>query len=234
MKDTRLNEDAAIYNRQKPQSEKEKWKNLSSKEKKQYFKDYYFKPLLLSLFIILIVGWLLYSIFSPKPKTVLTVSLINCTMSDENADTLASSLEDYLEIDKNKENVYIDTSLFIDTENRSEASMASEQKMSIYSFSGEYDIIIAERELFDRYAANGFFYSLAEALPSNLYNEFSSNFVMSKVKDLGNEELPYGISIKGYKRFDELDAIMIDPVIAIAANGKNRENAVNTIQWLTH
>lgn len=233
MKETRLKEDAAIYSkRQDNKSEKEKWSNLSSHEKVQYFKDYYLKFVIAGALILAFIIWFLYSIFKPKPETMLTVTLINSTMTDEASEALSSQLSSYLDIDTEKEEIFIDTSLYLDDENPSEATMASEQKMVAYAFSGELDIIIAQEDVFERYAKQGYFINLAEALPSNLYSQFNDTFYMTRAED-DTEDIPYGISIAGYKRFENLESYIQNPVIGIMANTKHKSNAVDTIQWFT-
>lgn len=233
MKETRLKEDAAIYSkRQDNKSEKEKWSNLSSHEKVQYFKDYYLKFVIAGALILAFIIWFLYSIFKPKPETMLTVTLINSTMTDEASEALSSQLSSYLDIDTEKQEIFIDTSLFLDDENPSEATMASEQKMVAYAFSGELDIIIAQEDVFERYAKQGYFINLAEALPSNLYSQFNDTFYMTRAED-DTEDIPYGISIAGYERFENLESYIQNPVIGIMANTKHKSNAVDTIQWFT-
>lgn len=233
MKETRLKEDAAIYSkRQDNKSEKEKWSNLSSHEKVQYFKDYYLKFVIAGALILAFIIWFLYSIFKPKPETMLTVTLINSTMTDEASEALSSQLSSYLDINTDKEEIFIDTSLFLDDENPSEATMASEQKMVAYAFSGELDIIIAQEDVFERYAKQGYFINLAEALPSNLYSQFNDTFYMTRAEN-DTEDIPYGISIAGYERFENLESYIQNPVIGIMANTKHKSNAVDTIQWFT-
>lgn len=233
MKETRLKEDAAIYSkRQDNKSEKEKWSNLSSHEKVQYFKDYYLKFVIAGALILAFIIWFLYSIFKPKPETMLTVTLINSTMTDEASEALSSQLSSYLDIDTEKQEIFIDTSLFLDDENPSEATMASEQKMVAYAFSGELDIIIAQEDVFERYAKQGYFINLAEALPSNLYSQFNDTFYMTRAED-DTEDIPYGISIAGYERFENLESYIQNPIIGIMANTKHKSNAVDTIQWFT-
>lgn len=233
MKETRLKEDAAIYSkRQDSKSEKEKWSNLSSHEKVQYFKDYYLKFVIAGALILAFIIWFLYSIFKPKPETMLTVTLINSTMTDEASEALSSQLSSYLDINTDKEEIFIDTSLFLDDENPSEATMASEQKMVAYAFSGELDIIIAQEDVFERYAKQGYFINLAEALPSNLYSQFNDTFYMTRAEN-DTEDIPYGISIAGYERFENLESYIQNPVIGIMANTKHKSNAVDTIQWFT-
>lgn len=234
MKETRLKEDAAIYSkRQDNISEKEKWVNLDSREKVQYFKDYYLKFVIAGALVLAFIIWLLYSMLKPRPDTVLTVTLINSTMTDEASEALSASLSEYLDINRDKEEIFVDTSLFFDEEHPSEATMASQQKFMAYAMNGEFDIIIAQEDVFETYAANGYFINLAEALPSNLYSQFNEVFYMGKVTDTDTEDSPYGIYISGYQRFENLESYIQNPVIGIMANTKHKTNSVKGLQWLT-
>ncbi|MEG1741811.1 MAG: hypothetical protein RR237_02920, partial [Acetivibrio sp.] len=192
----------------------------------------YLKYCIFGVALIGIVVYFLYSILTPKPKSVLNIAFINSNLSQEKSSFLEKELGHALDIDPEKECVSVDTSLYIDTENPSQASMASEQKLSIYTFNGDYDLVIADSSTFKRYAEGGYFEHLTESLPSNLYNDFTDRFLMAKAADQDTEEMPYGISLRGYKNFENLDSCIVDPVLGILASSKNTAKGIDVLDWM--
>lgn len=218
MKDTRLDETASIYNHKETKTEKEKWNSLSNKGKLQYFKDYYFKYILIGIIFLIGIISILHTVISKK-DTVFTLTIVNGTMTSEEIEDLSTTLSKKLEINPHKEEVLIDQSLY--TDSTSSLSTAANQKLSVYSYSGQYDIIIAERSIFEEYASYEYFSNLEDLLPSELKDCFSDSF-------LG--VTPYGISLKNNKTFKELTKNMDNPVLAIFQTSNHKENAIRFLQ----
>ncbi len=238
MKDTRLgeqilNENATIYSKRESKSEKEKWGDLTGKEKVQYFMDYYLKIVLIIGIGAIFVIWLLYTILSPKPETALNITMVSGFLDEETDAQLSNTMMELLALDPKTEQVFLDTSLYIKDGEVSEITSASEQKMTIYAYAGEMDLVIAERDVFERYAKNGFFMDLTKALPTNLYSRLSKQFLMTQAQDIDIEEVPYGISLSDFANFESLNAMMKDPVIGISAGTKHESNALTALEWFT-
>ncbi len=224
MKNTRLDDTAAIYNHKKSKNEKEKWSSLSTKGKLQYFKDYYFKPTILVLILFLVIISFISSILTKK-ETVFTLTVVNSSMTDKNNGSLAKSLSKNLNINTKKQEVVIDQSLYTDDAASEKLSDVSEQKLSVFSYSGQYDIIIAERSTFEYYAAFGSFSNLEELLPEELNNDLSNSYVSAAVNDV-TENVANGISVKDFKALEPYTKNMSDPVLAIFHSSKQNENCI--------
>ena len=224
MKDTRLDDTAAIYNHKKIKNEKEKWSSLSTKGKLQYFKDYYLKPTILVLVLFIVIVSFISSILTKK-ETVFTLTVVNSSMTDKTVDSLAKSLSKKLNINTKKEEVVIDQSLYTNDAASVKLSDVSEQKLSVFSYSGQYDIIIAERSIFEHYAAFGSFSNLKELLPDELNDDLSDAYVYAAANDV-TEDVANGISVKEFKALDPYTKNMSDPVLAIFNSSKQNENCI--------
>lgn len=221
LKNTRLDESASIYNHSTYTSEKEKWNALSHKGKIEYFKDYYLKYCILGLLLILLLLGIFHTIFSKK-DTVFTLSIINGTMTDKEIEHASSMLSDSLNINLKKEELLIDQSLYTDNSSSNSLSSAAQQKLSVYSYSGQYDILIAEQSIFEEYASYGYFSNLEELLPSSIKSNYLDSFLGA---------VPYGISIKNNPHFDSYTKGMTSPVLSIFHTSKQKERALQFLSY---
>jgi len=224
LKNTRLDDNAAIYNHKERKTEKEKWSSLSARGKLQYFKDYYLKFVILGLVLFVVIVSLFSSILTKK-ETVFTLTVVNSSMSDKAIESLGKSLSKRLELNTKKEEVVIDQSLYTNDATSVKLSDVSEQKLSVFSYSGQYDMIIADRSIFEHYAAFGSFCNLEELLPIELNDAFSGSYVYAAVNDT-TVNVANGISIKDFKAFDPYTKNMSDPVLALFVSSKHTDNSI--------
>lgn len=236
MKDTRLNEDAAIYSRREERDARAKWSSLSKKEKITYFKDYYLKFVIIITALAGMLIWFIVTMLSPKKEMRLNITMVNSSMSQQALADFEAAVSDILEINPEKEEIFIDDSFHISTDGEiiSQTDMASQEKLTVFASVGDLDILISDRATFERYSKMGIYYNLADALPSDLYNRLSENLVLSQVPDEDTEPFPYGIRLETYPKYKSLQIQIQDPIIGICASSKNRENAVTVIQMLTN
>ncbi|MFA9465978.1 MAG: hypothetical protein ACERKN_16990 [Velocimicrobium sp.] len=229
MKDTQLDDSSALFNHRESKNEKEKWSSLSGKEKLQYFKDYYLKFVLLFLVLLVLIISFIISIITKK-ETALTLTLVNGVISEETADDIASMLSKSLDLNQKKETVLIDQTLYTDSSDSEKLSDVSEQKLSVYFYSGQYDLIIAEQSIIEHYASLGYFCNLEEFLPSDLNNTFSPSYLYTKGSndtDSADTKLAaYGISLKDFQGFSSLIETMHNPVIAVSISTKHKNESL--------
>lgn len=238
MKETRLQEEAYIYKKRKGQGEKQKWKELGRREKLQYFKDYYLKKVVIGAVVAGFGIWLLSVMLSPKEETALYIAMINSASLQETEGGIAENLADILECEA-ADSIVIDSSYFMQLDGMDQGSLGSIQKMSAQAYSGMLDIVIADEEEFHYFARQGYFMDLAEALPTNLYSHLSDYIYLDQMeREEGDsieygEKLAYGIYLKDFARFAEMETGMENPVFGIVANTEKRKNAVKTLKYLT-
>ncbi len=236
---TRLDDNAEIYKRREPKTEKEKLSELDFSGKIEYFRNYYLKKLLATLLIGGILLWVIITIVTPKPEKVLNVALVNFPISQEDIQQMTSDLNEILEVDKETQQIVFDTSF--DLKN---LDYASAEKIMTYTFAGEIDIFIAPESEFLKYAFSNIMSPLTDLLPTDLYSTINADdFFICKTR-LDDEELPseaqgpegvYGIYISEHPMFDFFteESVKSDPpVLGVIISGKNQENALAFIQYL--
>jgi hypothetical protein len=232
LKNTTLDDSASIYQPRQKQTEKQKFSEMTLKEKVRYFNDYYRLKTIVFAAITIGIIYIIYSILNPGPKTVLHVTSVNSTISTETAETLESNFSDYLNLDKEKENIFIDTTLYLGDENAmSELTMATEQKLTALFFSGDIDIFIAPEAEFKRYAELGFFGKLSDQLTTEMCSYFADSFYYSQTEE-DPAKGAYGIYLKDSILYDQNGQTMNNPVLGIAVNSKHAENAVEFIRYI--
>lgn len=109
-----INDDASIYQDRDEKFSKEQFKEMSLKEKLSYFLDYYAKTVLLVILIIGILVYFIYSVTSPKEKTILSVAVINDYKSEDTIVNLENEVGDYIGLG-DMEDVNIDNTYYLDT-----------------------------------------------------------------------------------------------------------------------
>lgn len=193
-KKTALNDESTIYQQQEELSEKEKLKQMSWLQKLDYFKSYYLMKVIAVLAVLGLVVSILYTALSPKLETVLSVAVIDYAMPIETTYRVKEQFESLIVLDeKTQKTVFEDYSF-------SYEEKKALQKFVLYNASGDLDITIMPRSIFDIFAPYGHFAEVTERLPTDLYMELSDYLVeCPQMDELGNviegTETVYGICI---------------------------------------
>lgn len=233
---TKLEDNAEIYKRRNPKSEKEKLSEMDFSEKVEYFKAYYLKKLLALLVIAGLLIWIIITIVTPKPKKVLSVAFSNYPISLELTKRMEADLVKLLDIDEEREGILLDTSY--DLKNM---DLASSERFTTYTYAGEIDIFIAPESVFLNYAYAEIMLPLDEQLPTDFYNSFAQDdFLVCRTR-VGNEEDPskptgpegvYGVYLTDTELFNVFDNTTDPPVLGLIVNTKNKDNAITFMKYL--
>lgn len=202
-KKTTLDDSAGIYEKREQQTERQKLKNMTKKEKFSYFKTYYAKKVILSLLGLAIIFSLLYQVLSPKPEEILSIAIINGAFDDTKFSTFEKDIDQYFHLNKEKETIRIDSTYYISDNDVLGSSIGSLQKLTTYIATQGIDIIIADPKEFDNLIKQGNFVDLKEALPSDLYQKVSADLykgaALKDPSDINNteygKEADYGIRL---------------------------------------
>ncbi len=141
-KRTVLDDDAAIYQTSGDRNEKnstlKKFSTLSGEEKKQYFKDYMLKPIIIGVIaVVLIVGFIISSFSNSKSIAFRISSLSPYYLEDKDMNELADLLSNYWQLDK-KEVVSYTTGIGRDN-------------FVTHMTAGTLDIVIGEKSELEQY-----------------------------------------------------------------------------------
>ncbi len=229
-KNTRLGEDAAIYQKHKRQSEKEKLKDMPLKKKISYLWDYYRYHALFTILIVAFIFYIIYTFIKPKVETMLYTAIINNTVEPQIWDEYKEKVTEALELDSSSEEVVFNHSFYFN--GTSDYASGMRQTFAVYLAATEIDLVIAPLSEFSNYVENDFFTPLSDHLPTDLYSSLTDKFYLGATAD-NPKVAAYGIYLEDTKLYKEHSYKSDDPVIlGIVANANHKQNAAKFIRFL--
>ena len=230
-KKTVLSDDAALYSHREDVSEKEKWENMTTKERLRYFADYYLGKILITVIVVAALGSIAYTMLKPKPETVLSVAIINDAGNQAVYDELQARFEAYISLDAETQETFFDTGYAFDDYN-----YQSWQKFGIYNMVGDIDASIMTMSDFEEYAPGDYFSPVSAQLSSGLYGALSGYLLETMREDADGNVIPdsetvYGIDLSStwlYKDCQTAEAM----VLVINAAPKHMDNVEKLLNLL--
>lgn len=209
-KESILDEEAYIYNHRDSESEVNKWKKMSRKQKIAYFNDYYRNKLIVAIFILGLLVSLIITIFSPRPDVVVSIAVVNDYWDDDKTKELTGELSAYLGLEEGKQEVQIDDTYFLE-ETGMGNEIANTQRLVAKFAAGDINIVIADKAKFDEFASNETFTKVAEVISdeASYKNRLTSN--------------GYGISLKDSEITKDLGSRQQELVLGILANADEED-----------
>jgi ABC-type molybdate transport system substrate-binding protein len=230
-KQTRLSENASIYQQRQELSEKEKLKDMSLRGRLVYLWEYYRIHALAILLVIGFAVYIIYSIVTPKVETELYAAIINNTISDEIWEQYQTDVSDYLKLDPKRQDVILNRGFYLNGE--TEYAMNMQTALMAYVSAGDVDLLIAPESQFQQYTNNGFNDKLYDDLPTDLYSELTDCLYVTSTED-DPEESAYGIYLTDTKLFSEYADNTEPYILGIIVNSDQKENAIEFIRMLFH
>ena len=151
------------------QEQTKKFKDMSLKEKWEYFWEYY----KVNVLIIVIVGAFVISMihnFVTAKDYCFNGLLLNASMMDQ--EKIAASFAEYAGLDTEKYECYIDASSTLSYQNPSEYELATSQRIVALIQSKELDGMLFDAEVFYNYAFNQVFMDLREVYTAEELAEY--------------------------------------------------------------
>lgn len=231
-KKTTLGDDALIYQRSKDTITKEEIKQLPFRQRIGYFRDYYLKIVLAVIAAAIFIGALLNTSVFNRKECVLAVCCLNgseLTKSEEFDQFLKESLG------IERKNDYVQTeSFYLDNY---QMSMAFTTRIA----AGAVDLVICPYSDFLEQSERDMFRDLREFLPEEMYGQLSDRLVENSLTELDDtgevvsrtDPIPLGIDLSDSSLYQQYGGLAEHPVLCIAGNIQNTENALKTISWLT-
>lgn len=238
-KETRLDDSADIYAKREKKTEREKMKDMTSKEKLEYFKTYYLKIVIASVLVLGVLVYILYQSLSPKPDVLLNIAVVNDYFEQEQVKNFLSDIDSYFEVDSDKENITFDYNYYISNTDNTQNSYASIQKLTSYVYAKDIDVIITDEAYFKNLTEQGYFVDLTDLLPTDIYTELIDKYYTGAIVEedeqgvtsTGAEE-PYGIYLDDSSVYKNSGSTMTKPVIGVVSNSPNKDNAIRFIKFL--
>lgn len=228
-KESRLSQDAEIFQKREPKTEKQKFRELDGKGKVLYFKDYYLLKLIAGIAIVSFIIYMVYTMFfKPRIDTVLYMAIVNNYFPEGAIAEFESEIGGVLSIDPKSQEVMVDDTYFMGENN---SNYTSQQKLITYIYSGTVDVVIADEEYFRNMARKGQLLDLSELLPTETCVKLSDQLFMETMEEDTREKI-YGIYLGESETYKSLGGIEENPLIGVVANTKYKENASKIIHYL--
>ena len=228
-KKTSLTEEASIYQkRQDDLSDKERIKNMTGKQKRDFFKTYYLPKLLVILAVAGVVFYIVWVDFINKSHIYLRCAILNESITDSTLTEFSDRFTDSMKMDykKNRASFYMyytrsDVAREMGADTGSDLSEISSRLVA-----NSLDCMIASYEDVENiYLKNGFIMNLNNFLSENEKKALKPYFVTKK----NEADKVIGISLKDCKKYRTLftgrTPITEEPVLYVITNatkeGKN-------------
>ncbi len=228
-KQTRLTEDAVIYQPREKQTEKEKLRDMSFHDKLSYLWEYYKIHAIVGVTAVGLAVYIIYSIITPNVETQFYAAILNNTIPDEVWEQYNADFTEQQQFDPATEDVILNSAFYMNGDGEYTMNMSS--VLTTYIGAGEVDVMIAPESQFKTYAYNDFFDDLSDQLPTDVYTKLADYVYVSDTAENPQKKV-VGIYLTDTKLFKE-NASNSDPyILGIVQNSSHKENAVEFLKML--
>lgn len=228
-KQTKLDEQAIIYQPRKEQTEKEKLKDMSFGGKLAYLWEYYKIHAAITIAAIAFIGYIIYESVTPDITPALYAAIINSAVDPTVLEDYKEGLAEYLNIDPDRESIDLSDSFYLSS--TGEASSSMQQVLTTHIYAGEIDVIIAPESEFKNYTYYDTFSSLSEKLPTDVYSSLTDYFYISSTES-DTSSKSYGIYLTDTDLFKDLTYNSEPYVLGILGNSPHEDNTIEFIKYL--
>ncbi len=234
-KKTSLEEEASIYQkREDDMSGKERFQNMSPKEKRQQFKTYYLPTLLVILAVAAVAFYIIWVDFINKADIYLHCAILNESIEDGDLTELSDQFTTYLGMDPEKEETsfyiyYTDTDVATDMGTDAGTDLTEIGSRLVAS---ALDCMIAkEEDVVDTYMENGFMMDLSEILTEDELTALEPYLYE-------RDGIIYGVNLKDCDKyqalFEDRSAFVEEPILFVITNAEDegKQYAKALIEYL--
>lgn len=238
-KKTNLDDSASIYSkRDENQPEKERVKQMTTKEKFVHFKYYYLTWVLVIAAVLGFVGFILWTDVINKKDLYLRVAVLNNPLTDGALTKFGDDFTKSMKKDPDKENASF-YCYYTRSDAAAEIGASSANDLSAITsriVAKDLDAMIASKEDGKTYYDHGFFLDLTEALPKEKLKKLEKYLY---IPDENNEKKhAYGLYIKDCKNYKKVLTGEInkvdEPILSLIVNSEDegKEYAQKFIDYL--
>lgn len=228
-KQTKLDEQAIIYQPREVLTEKEKLKDMSFQEKLSYLWEYYRIHAAIIVAVLALIIYIIYEIITPNIKPQFYAAIVNSAVPSELTAEYGEAFAQYLELDPKTQSIELNDQFYFSTTSETASSM--QQVLSTYVAAGEVDVIIAPESDFANFAYYGYMAKLSDELPTDVYSAFTDHFYMTDTEE-DTENNAYGIYLDNSDLFRDLTYNGEPYVLGILQNYNHIDNTVEFINYL--
>ncbi len=228
-KQSRLDDDAFIYQPRKEQTEKEKLREMVFKDKVTYIWEYYKFHIIGVAAMIALIAYFIYGLLNPTIQPQFYAAIINNRVSDDVLDNAASEFADRLDLNLKRENIEFNTTFYYELNGQYTFTM--QQALTTYISAKEIDVVIAPETYFQKYAYYDTFAKLSDELPTDIYSSLTDQFYLTDTEEDATQS-DYGIYLSDTKLFKDVTDETDPYVLGIVINAPHIENTVEFVRYL--
>lgn len=230
-----LEEEASIYQKREEKTEKEKWKDMDSREKRRYFMDYYFIKIVIGIIAVAGIAYFAYSMLKPKMPVAFYMAYIYGKIDDEGGAQVREDFAEFSGINLEEEDIVISDQFYTDETN----GLSAKEKIMALSYTQQLDIVVAEEENFEELASNGNMVNLKDYLGEELYREIEADIYKCSYSEMfldgrtDENEYPFGFYVKGKEAYKAIGCTELKrPVMGIIASSQHKEMNIKFIRYM--
>lgn len=237
--------------------QREAMKNGTFKQKISYFWCYYKWYVIISIAVVIFLVSFIHEIVTQKDDAFYGV-FVN-SWAQEGSEEYLQGFAEKLGIDQEKYEVSIDSSLYISPTSMDQTTIASSQKLMVYTAAAEIDVMVTDAATIEQYANNSTFADLREMLTPEEFARYEPYFYYidqkvveekdaaqdaldenytpnypdpSKPEEM-DEPIPVGIYVDSCTSFMERYTFLSEPVVlSIISNTQRPKAAVSFLDYL--
>lgn len=228
-KQTRLDENAVIYQPRKELTEKEKLKDMKFSDKLNYLWEYYKIHAAAAIAVIALVSYIIYQVVTPDVKPQFYAAIINSAVNPDTMIQYKTDFAEYLQLDPKRQSVDLNDTFYFSTDNQYVSEM--QQVLTTYMAAGQVDVIIAPESVFQSFADNGIMAKLSDELPTDVYSSLTDNFYISATAE-DPEKNAYGIYLTDSNLFKDVTYNGEPYILGIVPNYPHVDNTIEFIKYL--
>ncbi len=168
--------------------QREAMKQKSFRERLDYFWYYYKTTTIITVCVAVFAIIMIVDVVTAK-DTAFYVTFLNCFPTGRDTEFM-DEFGELTDIDFDKYDIYLDTSLRLNLDEYSQASLNAAQKFLAMAATGEIDVVVSDRDLFSTYADNGNFMSVDNYLTEEQMERYKDYFYYFDAAVL-DEEIDY-------------------------------------------
>ena len=193
---TALGEDSDFYQKPEIKTEKQKWSELSKKQKRRYFRDYYLWKTLGVALGVFIVAFLIIH-FATKTTMVMGVMAVNTDGTHIEA-TSPDYFNDFLEangVNPKKEKVNLNYTIWIDPNSGESVDTTSLETIQTLFMTRSVEVFFSDETFFKCMAGTDYLVDIRDYLPEELIEKYQDDIVWTEVEETG-ETIAAGIRLR--------------------------------------
>lgn len=200
-------------------------------EKNNFFQQYNYKILLVSIIGIGIIVYIIYSILTAPKNMIFAAYFFNNTSNHSSTD-LKNNFIKHLELDPSDTLININTSLCFSEKNVTSDISKNINHTMVDMYNGKLDVIIGDSETIDFFSYGEYFHNVTEILPADLLEQFEDNLYYSVINEDGTK-VPVGIYVDDSPLLNKYSYYKNSkPVLCFVLNSKNMDNAIEFLNYL--